>query len=57
LSAEVKRKDKCRQLLMKIVNPLSTKMEIGSPMAAMYLLDNADHYTSHNFTVFWWRNY
>jgi hypothetical protein len=57
LSAEFKRKDKCRRLLMKIVNTLSTKMEIGSPMAAMYLLKNPDHYTSHKFTVFWWRNY
>ncbi|KAJ6549429.1 hypothetical protein DFH09DRAFT_926166, partial [Mycena vulgaris] len=57
LSAEFKRKDKCRRLLMKIVNALSTKMEIGSPMASMYLLQNPDHYTSHKFTVFWWRNY
>ncbi|KAJ7763770.1 hypothetical protein B0H16DRAFT_1253326, partial [Mycena metata] len=57
LDAEVKRKDKCRRLLMKIVNSLSTKMEIGSPMAAMYLLENPDHYTSHVFTVCWWRNY
>ncbi|KAJ7479681.1 hypothetical protein FB451DRAFT_1031501, partial [Mycena latifolia] len=57
LSAEYKRNDKCRRLLMKIVNALSTKMEIGSPMAAMYLLQIPDRYTGHKFAVFRWRNY
>ncbi|KAF9563129.1 hypothetical protein CPC08DRAFT_600459, partial [Agrocybe pediades] len=32
-------------------------MEIGSPMACLYLLDNPDHYTSHTFVPFWWRSY
>ncbi|KAJ7101100.1 hypothetical protein C8R44DRAFT_543662, partial [Mycena epipterygia] len=32
-------------------------MEMGSPMAAMYLLKNPDHYTSHTFILFWWRNW
>ncbi|KAF9540237.1 hypothetical protein CPC08DRAFT_598647, partial [Agrocybe pediades] len=32
-------------------------MEIGSPMACLYLLDNPDHYTDHTFIPFWWRSY
>ncbi|KAF9553064.1 hypothetical protein CPC08DRAFT_646091, partial [Agrocybe pediades] len=49
--------DKARQLIMKIVNSLASKMEIGSPMACLYLLDNPDHYTDHSFVPFWWRSY
>ena len=49
--------DNTRRLLLKIVNSLSSKMEIGSPMASMYLLGNPDHYTSHKFIPFWWKNY
>jgi len=43
--------------MTKIVNNLSAKMEIGSPMACMYLLCNPDHYTSHSFAPFYWQNY
>ncbi|KAF9471127.1 hypothetical protein BDN70DRAFT_776046, partial [Pholiota conissans] len=32
-------------------------LEIGSPMACMYLLGNPDHYTSHDFVPFWWKSY
>ncbi|KAJ7707221.1 hypothetical protein B0H16DRAFT_1481616 [Mycena metata] len=32
-------------------------MEIGSPMASMYLLGNPDHYASHTFANFPWRVY
>ncbi|KAG2004898.1 ATP-dependent DNA helicase PIF1 [Coprinopsis cinerea AmutBmut pab1-1] len=32
-------------------------MEIGSPMASLYLLGNPDHYTSHTFTPFFWKKY
>ena len=32
-------------------------MEIGSPMASMYLLKNPDHYTSHKFIPFWWKSF
>ncbi|KAF4618021.1 hypothetical protein D9613_012865 [Agrocybe pediades] len=46
-----------RTLIMKIVNSLASKMEIGSPMAWLYLLENPDHYTSHTFVPFWWRSY
>jgi hypothetical protein len=47
--------DDARKLILKIVNALSSKMEIGSPMAAMYLLKNPDHYVSHKFIPFWWK--
>ncbi|KAF6741383.1 hypothetical protein DFP72DRAFT_833742, partial [Ephemerocybe angulata] len=46
-----------RQMLTKLVNSLSAKMEIGAPMAALYLLRNPDHYTSHEFVPFYWKNY
>ncbi|KAJ7115119.1 hypothetical protein C8R43DRAFT_846283, partial [Mycena crocata] len=32
-------------------------MEIGSPMASMYVLGNPDHYTSHSYVNFWWKGY
>ena len=38
-----------RSLVTKMVNALTAKLEIGSPMASMYLLGNPDHYTSHTF--------
>ena len=46
-----------RMLMTKMINALGAKMEMGSPMAAMYLLGNPDHYTSHTFTDVYWRNY
>ena len=51
------RKEKARRLMTKIVNNLSAKMEIGSPMAAMYLLRNPDHYTNLEFSPFYWKSY
>ena len=51
------RTDDARKLILKVVNALSTKMEIGSPMASMYLLHNPDHYVSHKFIPFWWRSF
>ena len=49
--------DAARKLLLKIVNSLTAKMEIGSPLACLYMLDNPDHYTSHEFVTCWWRHY
>ncbi|KAJ7279884.1 hypothetical protein C8J57DRAFT_1058443, partial [Mycena rebaudengoi] len=40
-----------------MVNSLSSKLQIGSPMASMYLLGNPDHYTNLDFKVFWWKSY
>ncbi|KAF8238288.1 hypothetical protein L208DRAFT_1243264, partial [Tricholoma matsutake] len=41
----------------KIVNSLSAKLELGSPMICMYLLGHPDHYTSHKFVTFYWQSY
>ena len=46
-----------RSLVTKMVNALTSKLEIGSPMASMYLLENPDHYTSHEFVSFYWRTF
>ncbi|KAF8134059.1 hypothetical protein K438DRAFT_1641091 [Mycena galopus ATCC 62051] len=40
-----------------MVNSLTAKLQIGSPMAALYLLDNPDHYTNCSFKLCWWRSY
>ncbi|KAJ6585466.1 hypothetical protein B0H19DRAFT_925087 [Mycena capillaripes] len=50
-------KDNARHLMRKMVNSMSAKMEIGSPMASLYLLGNPDHYTSHKYVPFAWRPY
>ncbi|KAJ7265781.1 hypothetical protein C8J57DRAFT_1069358, partial [Mycena rebaudengoi] len=46
-----------RLLIMQMVNSLSSKLQIGSPMACLYLLGNKDHYTNLDFKVFWWKSY
>ena len=51
------RKSKARKLMTRIVNSLSAKLEIGSPMACMYLLGNPDHYTDHTFVPFYWQSF
>ncbi|KAF8237353.1 hypothetical protein L208DRAFT_1203446, partial [Tricholoma matsutake] len=43
--------------MMKIVNLLSAKMEMGSPMICMYLLGNPDHYTNYQFVLFYWHSF
>ena len=54
LGPDVKPEDDAgRRLILNIVNSLSAKMEIGSPMASVYLLD----YTGHQFVCFWWKSY
>ena len=52
-----KTKDKARKILTQITNFLTAKMEIGTPMASLYLLGNPDHYHSHEFPIFYWKNY
>ncbi|EKM74060.1 hypothetical protein AGABI1DRAFT_48665 [Agaricus bisporus var. burnettii JB137-S8] len=49
--------DYARKMILKMVNSLAAKMEIGSPMACMYLLGFPDHYTNITFVPFWWRTY
>lgn len=50
-------KKSATKLIVKMVNSLAAKLEIGSPMACLYLLGNPDHYTGHEFVTFWWRSY
>src|SRR3979490_2538443 len=57
LGGTQKRKDKARSLLTKIVNALTAKLEIGGPMASLYLLGNPHHYTNKNLVVFYWKSY
>ncbi|PPR04686.1 hypothetical protein CVT24_011903 [Panaeolus cyanescens] len=49
--------DKARAFMTKVVNQLSAKAELGAPMICLYLLKNPDHYTSHEYVVFYWRTY
>ncbi|KAF8238042.1 hypothetical protein L208DRAFT_1218723, partial [Tricholoma matsutake] len=37
-----------------MVNTMSAKLEMGSPMICLCLLGNPDHYTSHKFVTFFW---
>ena len=57
LGGTQKRKDKARSLITKIFNALTAKLEIGGPMASLYLLGNPDNYTNQNFVVFYWKSY
>ncbi|KAF8176664.1 hypothetical protein K438DRAFT_1485665, partial [Mycena galopus ATCC 62051] len=44
-----------KTLMRQMINSMAAKMEIGSPMASMYLLGNPDHYKSHQYVNFSWR--
>ncbi|TFK61825.1 hypothetical protein BDN72DRAFT_731007, partial [Pluteus cervinus] len=57
LSGDDEQKEKARQLMTKIVNTISAKMELGAPMVCMYLLGNPDHYTNFQFRPFYWSNF
>ncbi|THU92645.1 hypothetical protein K435DRAFT_671782, partial [Dendrothele bispora CBS 962.96] len=57
LGGSLSRQEKVRKLVTQIVNLLSVKMELGSPMICFYLLNNPDHYASHKFRPFYWSNY
>ncbi|KAI0062822.1 hypothetical protein BV25DRAFT_1787864, partial [Artomyces pyxidatus] len=43
--------------MIQIVNTLTVKLEIGGPMASLYVLQHPDHYTSHTFKTFFWKPY
>jgi hypothetical protein len=57
IGGDTTRKEKVRKIFTQVVNSLTAKMEIGSPMASLYMLGNPDHYTSHTFVPFYWRSY
>ena len=54
---ELNAQDRSRKLMTRVVNALTSKMEIGAPFAASYLLNLPDHYTSHKFVPFYWKQY
>ena len=57
LGGDIDRKEAARSLMTKMVNALTAKMELGSPMASLYLLGNPDHYTDHEFKTFFWKSF
>ena len=57
LGETMKTKENARCILTKTVSALTSKMEIGGPMASLYLLENPDHYASHKFVTVYWKNY
>ena len=44
-----------RSVIVKAVNCLTSRMEIGSPMSCMYLLGFLDHYTNLTFKKLYWK--
>ncbi|KAH7906416.1 hypothetical protein BJ138DRAFT_1016259, partial [Hygrophoropsis aurantiaca] len=57
INGSSERGEKARKIMTQIVNSLTSKMEIGAPMASLYLLGNPDHYTSHKFVPIYWKSY
>ena len=49
--------EKARKIMTQIVNSLTSKLEIGAPLASLYLLQQPDHYTDHKFVLFYWSSY
>ncbi|TRM56534.1 hypothetical protein BD626DRAFT_371890, partial [Schizophyllum amplum] len=56
-AGSMEEKAAAQKLMTRLVNKLATKMELGSPMIAAYLLGNGDHYSSHKFKPFFWTPY
>ena len=57
IGGDLNRKETVRKIFTQVVNSLTAKMEIGGPMASLYILGNPDHYTDHQFVPFYWRSY
>ncbi|KAH8103154.1 hypothetical protein BXZ70DRAFT_875874, partial [Cristinia sonorae] len=55
--SDIPRIQKARKLIVKVVNALTSRSEIGAPMACLYLLNHNDHYKSHKFSLCYWRMY
>ena len=41
--------------MVKIVNAMTVKQELGNPRACAHLLGHPDHYTNYKFGPFYWR--
>lgn len=57
LQGDDDQKDKAKKLITQLVNALTSKQEIGSPMASMYILGHPDHYTNCTFVPLNWKSY
>jgi hypothetical protein len=57
LGGTLGQREKSRKIITKIVNSLTSQLEIGAPMAALYLLGNPDHYTNYKFVPCYWKSY
>lgn len=57
LGGDVKSKEKVCNIFTQVVNTLTAKIEIGGPMASLYILGNSDHYISHKFASFYSAKY
>src|SRR5215510_8848212 len=57
ISGKAEQHEKARKLITQIVNSLTGKLEIGGPMACLYLLGHPDHYTNVKFKTFYWRSF
>ncbi|KAJ7683318.1 hypothetical protein B0H17DRAFT_941971 [Mycena rosella] len=57
IGGDIKEREQARHMMRKMVNSMSAKIEIGSPMASMYVLGHPDHYPSHTYEIFPWRSY
>jgi hypothetical protein len=44
-----------RKLVLKMVNALISRQEVGGPLVAAYMLGNGDHYTNRAFQSFYWK--
>ncbi|KAJ3825788.1 hypothetical protein F5880DRAFT_1477550, partial [Lentinula raphanica] len=57
IEGDLSDKEKSRRIITRVINLLATKLELGSPMISLYLLQNPDHYTSHEFVPFYWKSF
>jgi len=57
IGGDLKCREKVRKIFTQIVNSLTAKLEIGGPMASLYILGHPDHYTDHKFILFYWKVY
>ncbi|PPQ75316.1 hypothetical protein CVT24_006993, partial [Panaeolus cyanescens] len=54
---DIKDRDHVRKLVLKVVNSLTSKLELGAPFAAFRMLGYPERYTSHEFVLFYWKSY
>jgi hypothetical protein len=57
LSASSGAQDHARKLMTGIVNALTSRLEIGGVFAAAYMMGLPDHFKSHAFIPFYWRQF